>query len=88
MRRRTVEEKLEAIRLVEEGVSPRSVSDRLHIGHHQSYEWLAIYKEKGASGLENKRNCRRNQYSFDEKCKIVRECQKFELTLQNIVTYG
>ena len=30
MRRRTLEEKLEAIRLVEEGNSPRSVSDRLH----------------------------------------------------------
>ena len=33
MRRRTLEEKLEAIRLVEAGNSPRSVSDRLHIGH-------------------------------------------------------
>ena len=42
MRRRTLEEKLEAIRLVEEGNSPRSVSDRLHIGHHQIYEWLYI----------------------------------------------
>ena len=56
MRRRTLEEKLEAIRLVEEGNSPRSVSDRLHIGHHQIYEWLYIYKEKGVSGLENKRD--------------------------------
>ena len=54
MRRRTLEEKLEAIRLVEEGDSPRSVSDRLHIGHHQIYEWLYIYKEKGVCGLENK----------------------------------
>ena len=45
MRRRTLEEKLEAIRLVEEGNSPRSVSDRLHIGHHQIYEWLYIYSE-------------------------------------------
>ena len=42
MRRRTLEEKLEAIRLVEAGNSPRSVSDRLHIGHHQIYEWLYI----------------------------------------------
>ena len=47
MRRRTLEEKLEAIRSVEAGNSPRSVSDRLHIGHHQIYEWLYIYKEKG-----------------------------------------
>ena len=36
MRRRTLEEKLEAIRLGEAGNSPRSVSDRLHIGHHQT----------------------------------------------------
>ena len=42
MRRRTLEEKLEAIRLVEAGNSPRSVSNRLHIGHHQIYEWLYI----------------------------------------------
>lgn len=89
MRRRTVEEKLEAIRLVEEGASPRSVSDRLHIGHHQIYEWLAVYKLKGASGLENKRNCRKNQLPFEEKCKIVRECQKYELTLPEISSkYG
>ena len=59
MRRRTLEEKLEAIRLVEAGYSPRSVSDRLHIGHHQIYEWLYIYKEKGVSGLENKRICKK-----------------------------
>ena len=57
MRRRTLEEKLEAIRLVEAGNSARSVSDRLHIGHHQIYEWLYIYKEKGVCGLENKRIC-------------------------------
>ena len=84
MRRRTVEEKLEAIRLVEEGASPRSVSDHLHIGHHQIYEWLAIYKEKGVSGLENRRNCRKNQYSFEEKCQIIREYQESELTLPAI----
>ena len=46
MRRRTLEEKLEAI--------------------HQIYEWLYIYKEKGVSGLENKRICKKNQYSFQE----------------------
>ena len=46
MRRRTLEEKLEAI--------------------HQIYEWLYIYKEKGVSGLDNKRICKKNQYSFQE----------------------
>ena len=84
MRRRTLEEKLEAIRLVEEGNSPRSVSDRLHIGHHQIYEWLSIYKEKGVSGLENKRICQKNQYSFEKKCEIIREYQDSELTLPEI----
>ena len=84
MRRRTLEEKLEAIRLVEAGNSPRSVSDRLHIGHHQIYEWLYIYKEKGVSGLENKRICKKNQYSFEKKCEIIREYQESELTLPEI----
>ena len=84
MRRRTLEEKLEAIRLVEAGNSPRSVSDRLHIGHHQIYEWLYIYKEKGVCGLENKRICKKNQYSFEKKCEIIREYQESELTLPEI----
>ena len=53
MRRRTLEEKLEAIRLVEEGNSPRSVSDRLHIGHHQIYEWLYIIIQS----MSRKGNC-------------------------------
>ena len=50
MRRRTLEEKLEAI--------------------HQIYEWLYIYKEKGVSGLENKRICKKNQYSFEKNAKL------------------
>ena len=86
MRRRTLEEKLEAIRLVEAGNSPRSVSDRLHSGHHQIYEWLYIYKEKGVSGLENKRICKKNQYSFEKKCEIIREYQESELTLSEIIS--
>ena len=53
MRIRTLEEKLEAIRLVEEGNSPRSVSDRLHIGHHQIYEWgYTFIKKKASAGLK------------------------------------
>ena len=43
--KKNIRRKVEAIRIVEEGNSPRSVSDRLHIGHHQIYEWLYIYKE-------------------------------------------
>ena len=67
--KKNIRRKVEAIRLVEEGNSPRSVSDRLHIGHHQIYEWLYIYKEKGVSGLENKRICQKNQYSFEKNAK-------------------
>ena len=36
----SVEEKLEAISYVFQGESARSVSDRLHLGHHLLYEWL------------------------------------------------
>ena len=36
----SLEEKLEAISLVFQGESARSVSDRLHLGHHLLYEWL------------------------------------------------
>ena len=68
--KKNIRRKVEAIRLVEEGNSPRSVSDRLHIGHHQIYEWLYIYKEKGVSGLENKRICKKNQYSFKKNAKL------------------
>ena len=84
MRRRALEEKLEAIRLVEEGNSARSVSDRLKIRQNQIYDWLYIYKEKGVCGLENKRICKKNQYSFEKKCEIIREYQESELTLQEI----
>ena len=33
----SLEEKLAAIRLVEQGQSARSVSDKLHLGHHIFY---------------------------------------------------
>ena len=33
-RKCSLEEKLEAIALVEQGMSARSVSDKLHLGHH------------------------------------------------------
>ena len=52
MRRRTLEEKLEAIRLVEAGNSPRSVSDRLHIGHHQILSGYTVIKKKASPGLK------------------------------------
>ncbi|WP_091854813.1 helix-turn-helix domain-containing protein [Prevotella communis] len=46
----SLEEKLAAIRLVEQGQSARSVSDKLHLGHHILYEWLSAYKESGTGG--------------------------------------
>ena len=41
-RKCSLEEKLAAIALVEQGMSARSVSDKLHLGHHVLFEWLAI----------------------------------------------
>lgn len=79
----SLEEKLAAIRLVEQGQSARSVSDKLHLGHHILYEWLAAYKDKGISGLRTKGNCGK-RYSYKEKCKIIREYQKSELTLYQL----
>lgn len=55
----------------------------------KSMSGLPFTKKKGAAGLENKRNCKKNQYSFEEKCKIVREYQDSELTLPEICSrYG
>ena len=53
MRRRTLEEKLEAIRLVEAGNSPRSVSDRLHINmeYHEEMRSHAQLKINVSYGL-------------------------------------
>ena len=79
----SLEEKLAAIRLVEQGQSARSVSDKLHLGHHILYEWLAAYKDKGVSGLQTKGNCGK-RYSYREKCKIIREYQETELTLYQL----
>ena len=79
----SLEEKLAAIRLVEQGQSARSVSDKLHLGHHILYEWLAAYKDKGISGLQSKGNSGK-RYSYEEKCKIIREYQESELTLYQL----
>ena len=76
----SLEEKLEAISLVFQGESARSVSDRLHLGHHLLYEWLEAYKSKGTLGLKPKRKGR-NRLRYEEKCRIVREYQESDLTL-------
>ena len=79
-RKCSLEEKLAAIALVEQGMSARSVSDKLHLGHHVLFEWLAAYKERGIQGLIPKGK-RPRRLSYEEKCKIIREYQESELTL-------
>ena len=46
----SLEEKLAIIKQVEQGQSVRSVSDRLHLGRHVVYEWVAAYKDRGIQG--------------------------------------
>ena len=79
----SLEEKLAAIRLVEQGQSARSVSDKLHLGHHILYEWLSAYRYQGIEGLKPKEK-RGNKFSYEEKCEIVREYQESELTLYQL----
>ena len=79
----SLEEKLAAIRLVEQGQSARSVSDKLHLGHHILYEWLSAYRDQGIEGLKPKGK-RERRLSYEEKCKIVREYQENELTLYQL----
>jgi transposase len=69
-RKCSLEEKLAAIALVEQGMSARSVSDKLHLGHHVLFEWLAAYKERGIQGLIPKGK-RPRRLSYEEKCKII-----------------
>ena len=76
----SVEEKLCAIGLVFQGESARSVSRKLHLDHHILYEWIESYKLRGVEGLKPKGKGRRT-FSYEEKCKIIREYQESELTL-------
>ena len=76
----SIEEKLSAIGLVFQGESARSVSRKLHLDHHNLYEWIESYKLRGIEGLKPKGK-RPRILSYEEKCKIVREYQESELTL-------
>ena len=73
----SLEEKLAVIRLVDQGQTARSVSRKLHMNRNKLYEWLAAYKEHGIQGLITKEKI----FSYEEKCKIIREYQESELTL-------
>ena len=76
----SIEEKLSAIGLVFQGESARSVSRKLHLGHHILYEWIESYKLRGIEGLKPKWK-EKKRLSYEEKCKIVCEYQESELTL-------
>ena len=88
-RKCSLEEKLEAISLVLQGETARSVSDRFHLGHHILYEWLEVYKREGISGLKAKNHKARKHLPYEKKCEIILEYQKRELTLYQIsAKYG
>ena len=76
--------KLAAIRMVESGKSARSVARMLGLGHNSIYDWIAIYHQKGLSGLEPVARTGKRDFSFEEKCRIVRECQGSELSLPEL----
>ena len=78
----SIEEKLSAIGLVFQGESTRSVSRKLHLSHHILYEWIESYKLRGIEGLKPKGK-RPRRLSYEEKCKIIREYQESELTLND-----
>ena len=88
-RKCSLEEKLEAISLVLQGETARSVSDRFHLGHHILYEWLEVYKREGISGLKARSHKIRRHLPYEKKCEIILEYQKRELTLYQIsAKYG
>lgn len=86
----SLEEKLEAIALVEQGETARSVSNRLHLGHHILYEWLELYRQEGISGLKKEHNRKiKKHLSYKKKCQIIRRYHESELTLCQIsAIYG
>ena len=78
-----LEEKLAILKLVEQGQSVRSVSDKLNLNRNNVYEWVAAYKEHGIQGLITLEK-RKKRLSYEEKCKFIREYQESELTLYQL----
>lgn len=58
----SLEEKLTAIGLVFQGESARSVSRKLHLGHHTLYEWIETNKHRGVEGLKSKQKEKRGSH--------------------------
>ena len=79
----SLEEKLAILKLVEQGQSVRSVSDKLNLNRNNVYEWLAAYKEHGIQGLITIEK-RKKKLSYEEKCEIIHEYQESELTLYQL----
>ena len=67
----SLEEKLSAIGLVFQGESARSVSRKLHLGHHLLYEWIESYKLLGIEGLTyTRKSCHfRSQKESDNEAQ-------------------
>ena len=61
----SLEEKMSAIGIVFQGESARSVSRRLHLGHHTLYEWIESYKLHGVEGLKLKPK-KKKRLSYEE----------------------
>jgi transposase len=85
-RKHTLEDKLQIVRMHEEGYSYRHLSSFTGISHSQIESWLRRYRKLGLSGLE-KHSCRR--LSDEVKAEIVSEIRKKSLSLQSTsIVYG
>ena len=66
----SIEERLLAVQKCLQGYAPRSVGDQMGINPHFIREWLLLYDQEGAAGLQKRPN---KHADFAEKCKIVCE---------------
>ena len=72
----SIEEKMSAIGLVFQGESARSVSRKLHLGHHILYEWIESYKLRGIEGLKPKREKDREDFLMKKNAKLFVNIRK------------
>jgi len=66
----SLEEKLAAIKLVEQGHSARSVSRKLHLNRNNLYEWLAAYSDMGICGLKPKRKKKKKKFHMKKNARL------------------
>ena len=72
----SLEEKLTAIGLVFQGESARSVSRKLHLGHHTLYEWIETNKHRGVEGLKSKQKGKKRLSYEDKNVKLFVNIRK------------